>query len=171
MSYIVKHKGSKTKVDVEKIDVALFDVSFDNGKVIRMDAHKIQPNCFLVVYNDMVYEFDVDWIDGKVEIFYKNSRLDVDIGDEKKELYLLKKQAYLSHGETCITAPMPGKIIYLLAKEGEKITKGQGLVIIEAMKMENELKSPSDGMVAKVHVEEGQAVAGKSPLITIIQNT
>ena len=69
-------------------------------------------------------------------------------------------------GRAEILSPMLGKVVKLLAGEGEEVAKGQGLVVVEAMKMENELKSPKDGTVTGTLVEEGQAVeAGAVPLV------
>ncbi|MGE0452890.1 MAG: biotin/lipoyl-containing protein [Vicinamibacteria bacterium] len=64
----------------------------------------------------------------------------------------------VAHGPARIQAPMPGKIVRLLAAPGEEVRAGQGLVVIEAMKMENELRAPRAGTLREVKVSEGQAV-------------
>ncbi|HZV60180.1 MAG TPA: biotin/lipoyl-containing protein, partial [Candidatus Eremiobacteraceae bacterium] len=61
-------------------------------------------------------------------------------------------------GRQQITAPMPGKIVRVLVKEGEQVEVGQGLLVVEAMKMQNEIRSPKNGKVERVHVKEGQTV-------------
>ncbi|WP_048148818.1 pyruvate/oxaloacetate carboxyltransferase [Palaeococcus ferrophilus] len=61
-------------------------------------------------------------------------------------------------GEGVVTAPMPGKILRILVKEGEEVKTGQGLLVLEAMKMENEIPSPMDGVVKRVLVREGETV-------------
>jgi glutaconyl-CoA/methylmalonyl-CoA decarboxylase subunit gamma len=77
-----------------------------------------------------------------------------------------------SHGKSAhrreqITAYMPGRVVALLAKEGEAVTAGQGVVVLEAMKMENEIKAEHDGTITKIHVEPGQAVEGGDPLFEL----
>ena len=62
---------------------------------------------------------------------------------------------------------MAGKVVKVLAPKGTTVTAGQGLLIVEAMKMENELKSPRDGTVTEVSVSEGQAVEAGEPLATL----
>ena len=62
---------------------------------------------------------------------------------------------------------MPGKIVKLLISEGEEVEQGQGLVVVEAMKMENEIKSPKAGLVKKVGVKEGEAVEAGALLIVV----
>ena len=63
-----------------------------------------------------------------------------------------------AHGPARLTAPMPGRVVRVLEATGAEVVAGQGLVVIEAMKMENELKSPRAGRVLEVAVREGQAV-------------
>jgi biotin carboxyl carrier protein len=63
-----------------------------------------------------------------------------------------------AHGPARLTAPMPGRVVRVLERPGAQVSAGQGLVVIEAMKMENELVSPRDGRVLEVAVLEGQAV-------------
>ena len=70
-------------------------------------------------------------------------------------------------GEGVVTAPMPGKILRILVKEGESVKTGQGLLILEAMKMENEIPSPKDGVIKKILVKEGDTVDTGQPLIEI----
>ncbi len=70
-------------------------------------------------------------------------------------------------GPEDVCAPMPGKVVKVLVKPGDDVTATQGLVVVEAMKMENELRAPRDGKVKTVHVSEGQAVDGQEPLVTL----
>lgn len=64
----------------------------------------------------------------------------------------------LTAGGTTIAAPMPGTILNILVRQGETVTKGQTLLILEAMKMENKIKSGIDGVVASIAVKEGETV-------------
>lgn len=63
-----------------------------------------------------------------------------------------------AEGRQQIVAPMPGKVVRLLVKEGDKVEAGQGLLVVEAMKMQNEIRSPKSGALERVQVAEGQAV-------------
>jgi biotin carboxyl carrier protein len=62
---------------------------------------------------------------------------------------------------------MPGKVIAVLVAEGDKVDKGQGLVIVEAMKMENEVRSPIAGTVKEVRVKAGEPVDGGAALLFV----
>jgi biotin carboxyl carrier protein len=66
-----------------------------------------------------------------------------------------------------LEAPMPGKVIKIRVSAGESVTKGQEILVVEAMKMENAVRAPRDGVVGKVHVKEGDMVAPGSVLVEL----
>jgi len=65
-----------------------------------------------------------------------------------------------------IRSPMPGRVVQVLVSEGQSVNAGQGVVVLEAMKMENEVRARAAGVVARVHVAAGAAVEGNAPLVT-----
>ena len=67
-----------------------------------------------------------------------------------------------------VAAPMPGRIVKLLVKEGQAVEKGAGLVVIEAMKMQNELRAPRPGVVERIYVREGDGVEGGAKLARLV---
>lgn len=94
----------------------------------------------------------------------------VKILDARRRLLLqakAKTAARVASGPLAVRAPMPGKVVEVLVKVGDAVTSGQGLVVVEAMKMENELRAPRDGSVTAVHVVEGQPVEAQEPLVTL----
>ena len=70
-------------------------------------------------------------------------------------------------GGEAVESPMPGNVWKVLVKEGQEVKEGETLIILEAMKMENEIPAPCDGTVASLHVNEGDAVNGGDILVTI----
>lgn len=78
-----------------------------------------------------------------------------------------KKPAAPAGGPGAITAPLPGTINDVLVSEGQKVSKGDVLVILEAMKMENEIKAPTDGTVTEVAVTKGASVNTGDSLVTL----
>src|SRR3989338_8525020 len=70
-------------------------------------------------------------------------------------------------GEAILEAQMPGKIVSVKVKVGDEVVLGQGVVVVEAMKMENEMTSPKDGVVKLVAVKEGQSVESGTKLVVI----
>jgi biotin carboxyl carrier protein len=71
------------------------------------------------------------------------------------------------HGPARLTAPMPGRIVRVLSQAGADVIAGQGLLVIEAMKMENELRAPRGGIVAEVRVAEGASVEANTVLVVL----
>lgn len=71
-------------------------------------------------------------------------------------------------GEFYLKAPMPGLVISIPVVEGQDVAQGEVLVILESMKMQNELKSPRDGKISRVRVKEGDSVERKQTLLSVI---
>ena len=134
-------------------------------------------------------ETSVDWRrpqPGIYSLLIDNASYEVFIGEEPDHLAVhLKKRTYRVHaadirrhraatdtpgapdGRVRITAPIPGRAARVHVQPGQQVDRGDGIVVVEAMKMENELRSPRDGIVGKIEVEEGQTVAGGALLATI----
>ena len=72
-----------------------------------------------------------------------------------------------AQGRQQVTAPMPGKIIRVLVRAGDRVESGQGLIVVEAMKMQNEIRSPKTGTVDRVLAVEGQAVNAGEALLWV----
>ena len=73
----------------------------------------------------------------------------------------------VSGSGTTMEAPMPGKVLKVLAKAGEQVKENQPIIVLEAMKMENEIVAPKDGVVSAVYVNEGSAIDVGQPIATI----
>ena len=78
-----------------------------------------------------------------------------------------RHSAVEAEGRQQVVAPMPGKVIRLLVSAGDEVEAGQGLVVVEAMKMQNEIRSPKKGKVERLHVKEGQAVNAGDVLVWV----
>ena len=70
-------------------------------------------------------------------------------------------------GANVVRSPMPGRVVDILVAEGDSVTAGQGVAIVEAMKMENELRAEIDGIVSQVHVRADDRVEGNAELVTL----
>ncbi len=73
-----------------------------------------------------------------------------------------------AEGRQQVTAPMPGKVVRVLVAAGETVEMGQGLMVVEAMKMQNEIRAPKGGVVERLTVWEGQAVSAGEALAVIV---
>ena len=106
----------------------------------------------------------------------KEGRVAVLVGDEVHELEILDERRlrlrrasgkFTLEGPQRVDAPMPGKVVRVLVKQGDQVQEGQGLLVVEAMKMENELKSPRAGVVKELHAQEGQPVEAGAKLAVV----
>jgi biotin carboxyl carrier protein len=98
------------------------------------------------------------WLDGRtylVQTRKEDQRL-AERGDDRTQ-----------KGKSVVTAPMPGKVVKVNVAEKEAVRKNQTLAIVEAMKMENEIKSPLEGFVKKIYVSAGDLVDSEKPLLEI----
>jgi pyruvate carboxylase subunit B len=92
----------------------------------------------------------------------------VSVMDERtRQLRALTGQAKRSGGGGVVKAPMPGLVLRLEVEVGQRVEPGAGVVVLEAMKMENEIKAPGGGVIAAIHVAAGQAVEKGTPLLEI----
>lgn len=95
-------------------------------------------------------------------------RADVKVRSERE--HRLSKIAGPTHsggGELVVKAPMPGLVRQVMVAAGEQVSKGQRLVVLEAMKMENDIQAPRDGVVKSLHVQSGDTVENARPLVTL----
>lgn len=89
---------------------------------------------------------------------------------ENERTRMLREMTGQRHGRPAggfIRAPMPGLVLRVEVEEGQRVAAGAGVVVLEAMKMENEITTPGPGIVAKVHVQAGAAVEKGTPLVEI----
>ncbi len=94
--------------------------------------------------------------------------MEVEALDERtREIQALAGKRPGPAGGRTVMAPMPGLVVRIEVAAGQPVAAGTGLVVVEAMKMENELRAPQPGVVATVHVEVGQAVEKGAPLVTL----
>jgi biotin carboxyl carrier protein len=134
-----------------------------------VDARALGPTTWSLLLGDEVVLVDVEpGKDGELLCDVRGTVVAVKMVDARRKLLeRAQRAAPAAHGPTDVGAPMPGKVIKLLVKPGDAVTAGQGVAVVEAMKMENEVRAARAGTVQAVHVKEGQAVEGQEPLLTI----
>lgn len=140
-----------------------------NANIIDFDIKKLGFNEFEITYNDLIYNvIIVNKFENKVEMLINGMLFNYAIDDLGKDLIaklgLVKKEDAIGNE---IKSPMPGLIKDILVKKGDILKKGDAIVILEAMKMENILKCPKDGLtVSEIYVEIGQSVEKSVSLVS-----
>ena len=134
-----------------------------NGADLKeFDLVEVSPNTYHLIFQDKNYHIEVDQVrfgKGQIHLRVNGSvhHVQVETPLERKIKALGINELNAGDGEI-IQAPMPGKVLSVLIKEGEKVEAGQDLLILEAMKMENVIKSAQEGVVDKVHISDNDTV-------------
>jgi biotin carboxyl carrier protein len=137
-----------------------------DGHPIEIDARLVQPGVVSVIVQGHSYRCILD--EGPVETAIQTGgqRFLASIEDPRS-MTARHRKGGTSGGQQVIKAPMPGRIIRLLVQTGDEVAAHQGVVVIEAMKMQNELKATRAGRVAEIRAEAGATVAAGEVLLLI----
>ena len=137
------------------------------GKVHRVDAFRHDYGTVSLVVDTESYSVQLDHRQAEVKVHVRGNTYPLEILDERRLRMRRAAGRFTVEGRQTITSSMPGKVVKILARPGDAVKEGQGVVVVEAMKMENEMKSPKDGKVVELHVAEGQAVDGGARLAVV----
>lgn len=160
-----------TTVDDKQFLVEIIDekhVSVD-GQTYEVDFESVsgQPVYSLIV-NGRSHESYIQPGDDAWQVLLRGRLYPVKVEDEReKRLRAAAGRGVAETGEFHLKAPMPGLVVAVPVAEGEQVEKGQVLVILESMKMQNELKSPRDGVVNRIRVRAGESVEQKQALLSV----
>lgn len=140
-----------------------------NGNPVNADIVKTGVDKYHLILNHVSYNIELIGKNetGKLLKIAVNGKIhDVEIKDKYDELLQqLGMDKMISRKSNVIKAPMPGLVLRILVNEGDNIKKGDALLVLEAMKMENIIKADGDGVVKKIHAIAGQAVEKNALLI------
>jgi biotin carboxyl carrier protein len=156
MKYEVHVGGRKRIVEFQR-DSNGWQATLD-GRPGIADVTEIAPNTYSILLDSQSHEICVTpSAGGKLNLQTGRFEFEAEVVDPRS--WSGRRHARVeAEGRQQIVAPMPGKIVRLLVKAGERVEAGQGLLVVEAMKMQNEIRSPKSGTVERVLAEEGQAV-------------
>jgi biotin carboxyl carrier protein len=129
-----------------------------DGQPVDADAVEIAPYTLSILLNGQSHEIRVSPApDGKLKLQTGTHEFTAEVIDPRA--WSGRRHGHVeAEGRQPIVAPMPGKVVRLLVKAGDQVETGQGLLVVEAMKMQNEIRSPKSGTVERVLAKEGQAV-------------
>ena len=155
MTYEILIEGKPHKLELSQKDGKWSCIL--NGKAYDIDAVVARPDVISLIVNGDCYEVKREQIRDDLHIWVKTVRFPVEVRDPRS-LRSRRAAAAGMEGPAKLLAPMPGKVVRLLLHEKDEVEAGHGVLVVEAMKMQNELKSPKKGIVSKVLVREGAAV-------------
>ena len=161
-----------TTVEDKQFLIEIIDekhISVD-GKVYEVDFESVsgQP-VYSLILDGKSHEAYVASGDNNWQVLLRGRLFPVTVEDEReKRLRSAAGGGVAETGEFHLRAPMPGLVVTIPVEEGQLIKKGQVLLILESMKMQNELKSPRDGTVGRIRVKAGETVEQKQTLLSVL---
>ena len=163
MKYYARVGSTEYEIEVDRGKITI------NGEEVVVDlCQGGAPELYSVLFGGRSYEMLVVPDRSNYTITFRSEQFQVQVEDERtRRLNTGRKAPALPHGELPIRAPIPGLVVSVLVAIGDEIVDGQPLVILEAMKMENEIRSLRAGTVRNVIVTQGQRVEQNEILLVI----
>jgi biotin carboxyl carrier protein len=166
VQYEVDVNGRTRQVVVQRTGDT-FTVSID-GREWTVDAARIDGRMLSLLIGGASYEVTLapDAASGQLAVRVGSVPMLVGV-NSRRQFGHRDEAGHAGSGPQRINAPMPGKVVRVLVAKGDEVRARQPLVVVEAMKMENELRAGRDGTVAEVHAQEGQSVDAGTLLVVI----
>lgn len=167
MIYDVTIDGQVHRVELALVDPKLntWQCSVD-GSALAVDAVLLRGDELSLIIGGISYDVKREKTGQERHLWVGTARYEVEVRDPRS-LQSRRKAAGDAGGARKILAPMPGKVVRVLVKEHDSVEAGQGVVVVEAMKMQNELKSPKQGRVLKILVTSGASVNAGDLLLIV----
>jgi biotin carboxyl carrier protein len=159
MHYVALVNGEERQVEITEGPAGQFQLTM-GGRTMTVDSRVVSDTTQSLICGMEAYNIEAEKNPaGGENVLVRGHIVGVEVVD-LRTLRLRHAQQVVTgpEGPAAITAPMPGKVVAVLVTEGQEVKEGQGLVVVEAMKMENELKSPRAGIVKELKVEAGATV-------------
>ena len=167
MNYeVAEKKGASARVALRETGEGLYEITLD-GKTVHVDAVRSGPNIYSIIEDGQQFEAMVDERGAHgFDVMVGGRIFHLEVLDERSQL-LAGSAAVVVSGPQTVLAEMPGKVVKVNVAVGAEVRERQGIVIVEAMKMENEIPSPIDGIVREIAVSEGQTVEAGATLFVV----
>jgi biotin carboxyl carrier protein len=154
MIYDVSIDGRSFRLELEREDGGW--LCRLDGREIEVDVVLARPDVLSLRIGNSAYEVKCERVGGETHLWVGSARFAAELRDPRS--LRGRTRAADDHGPRKLTAPMPGKIVRVLVSEGAAVEAGAGVLVVEAMKMQNEIKSPKKGTIQKILVGPGAAV-------------
>jgi len=165
--YIATIEGTEHEVEVEELSAETYSISFGEKK-FEADLRRVGPASVSIILNNRSFDFDLVREGEEIVIASRTGATRMTVIDAARHAVKSRRGPREVSGRAEIKAAMPGRVVNVLVAPGDEVTANQGVIIVEAMKMENELKSPKAGKVIEVKVAAGQTVE-KGALLLVIE--
>ena len=160
----VGNENGERRLEIEKTG-SVWKCRLD-GEAVAIDAVLTRPNVLSLIVEGKSFEIKRDQNGAGFNIWIGDTGFSAESRDPRALRARLKAGAD-KKGPAKIVAPMPGRVVRVLVKENDEVEAGQGILVVEAMKMQNEIKSPKKGVVKKLSTAPGTAVNPGDVLATV----
>ena len=158
MAFEVSDGEHLLKVEASRLEVRphdeLFEVEVDGNKKV-VSISWISPAHLSILLDGKSYNVEVERFGKKYQVTTRGEIYEFAVTDEREVVTTEKLQA---GGRLVVTAPMPGLVVEIMCSDGEQVEAGQGVLVLEAMKMQNEITAPASGIITGIPVESGASV-------------
>jgi biotin carboxyl carrier protein len=167
VKYEVSEKGGEARtIELKELGENAYEVTID-GETVHVDAARSGKTIYSIIEDGKQFEVIIDETGAHgFDVLVGGQLLHLQAFDERSRLLASTGKASAS-GPQRVEAEMPGKVVKIAVAAGSEVQEGQGIVILEAMKMENEIKSPIDGVIKEMGVTEGQTVESGALLFVV----
>jgi biotin carboxyl carrier protein len=155
--------GRTMRVEVRGVD-GRYTVVLD-GEAREVDAREVSPSFLSLIVDGASHEAGLERRTGGWRVVLPEGSVEISLVEAAAKGALVHRKA--ASGPARVLAPMPGKIVRVSAAAGGEVKAGDALLVMEAMKMENEIRAPRDGRVTEVAVQEQQAVETGALLVLL----
>lgn len=157
--YVALLDGGAREVPVEVSEESpgIYTVRLGD-QVHRVDAFQHDHGTLSLIVDTASYAATIDRRDALLKVRVRDSVFPLELLDERRLRLRRAPGAFTLEGRQAVTAPVAGRVVRLLCQAGQRVVRGQPLLVLLAMHMENELVAPRDGAVVELLVEAGQAV-------------
>lgn len=164
MKYIATIEGQTYEIEINEAG----EISVEGERLPADFMAVAEQSVYSLLLDNHSYEANISPGEAGLEVLLRGQRYVVEVEDERSRLLRRAGGAQLGDtGTFQLKAPMPGLVIGLPVEEGQTVAKGDDLVILESMKMQNELKSPRAGTVTRVRVQVGDNVQQNAVLVVV----
>jgi len=164
--YEVSEGKKNLRVELQEVSEGVYDLTV-NGVTMHIDAVKSGRTIYSVIESGRQYEMMVDERGAHgFDVLVLGRLFHLEAVDERHKL-IAESGRLVAEGKQTITAQMPGKISKVNVAVGDRVSEGQNLLVVEAMKMENDINSPIEGKVSEVAIREGETVETGARLVVV----
>jgi biotin carboxyl carrier protein len=166
--FVATWQGKDMTVRLEHRGHSNWSATID-GRPVLADVEVIASGVYSILVGTHSFLAVVDTRNAQVQVGTREHLMSLGIEDARlrRVRSLAQNKNVARSGDEIVRAPIAGRVVKLLCEPGQTVAAGEGVIVVEAMKMENEIRAEHGGTVARIHVEPGASLESGQPLVTL----